>query len=295
MTDTTGSVAGENQPAGAPVVTTGSDGQGSPTPAASDPFSGLEGDTRKWVETKGYKSVPDVVTAALNAEKLIGRSVQVPGADAKPDEIDKYLDKATAPLRPKDADGYEFKLPDGLPEDFNYDKDFAKEAKGWAHEGKLTSKQAQVMHDKWVAKQAAAYKEASEAFAKRVSETHDALVKDWGPLEGEKFKDESEMALRALKGLELEDSFHKLGLLTQIGNDRNVVVDPKVAVALATVGRSMFKEDKLVTGNSGGGENNPFAGTNSTEQNLIWNKDRGKALSLIAAVGKSPSDFGYRV
>lgn len=290
-----GSVVVETPPAGSPPAANGLPGQGSP-PASDDPLAGLaEPGSRDWAEKNGIKSLPDAVKAAREAQALIGRSVQVPGDDAKPDEVDKYLDKATAKYRPKDAAGYEYKLADGLPEDFNYDKDFAAESKTWAAEGKLTSRQAQLLHDKWVAKQADAHKAAREAFAKRVNEASDALVKDWGPLEGEKFKGESEMALRALRGLELEDSFHSLGLLAQIGNDRNIVVDPKVAHALATVGRAMFKEDTLVTGTGGGAAgNNPFATGNATEQNILWNKDRAKAMSLIQAAGKTPADFGYR-
>jgi hypothetical protein len=282
--------------AGIPDPSKGGGGQGSTTTAPSDPFAGLQdAGIREWVGKQGLKDVESLAKKAFAAESLIGRSVQVPGADAKPDEIDKYLDKATAQFRPKDAGGYEYKLPDGLPEDFAYDKSFADESKGWAAKHKLTAGQAQGLHDEWVGKQAEAHRQAREALAKQVTETADTLVKEWGPLDGEKFKSEAELAHRALKGLDLEESFHKLGLLTKIGNDEHVVRDPKVALALARVGRDLFKEDGLVTGSPGGAAgNNPFLSGNTTEQNILWNKNRDTAVRMIQAAGKTPADFGFK-
>ncbi len=47
------------------------------------PFQGLEGDSLKWIESNGAKSVNDVVTMARNSEKLSG-GIHLPGKDASP-------------------------------------------------------------------------------------------------------------------------------------------------------------------------------------------------------------------
>lgn len=60
----------------------------------------------------------DVATALLKkldgAETLIGRKIGIPGADAKPDELDKFY----ATLRPAKAEEYEFKLGEKPDEEF---------------------------------------------------------------------------------------------------------------------------------------------------------------------------------
>jgi hypothetical protein len=294
MTDATnGSATAEMSDAGAPSATNGTDGGNNGSPAASpnnggaaDPFAGLDTGTREWIGTKGYKSVADIAKAAHGAESLIGRSVQIPGDDAKPEDLQKFYGKLG---RPEQPEGYDFKLPEGIPETMPYDAEFAGSFKPVAHGLGLTAKQAAGLHDWFVSTQAAGFGKAQENMAANAVKATEAFEGKWGPQDGETFKGKIALADRALEGLGIKKAFEATGLLAPGG----VVTDPTIGFALATIGEAMFKEDSL-EGGGNGYANNPFAGTNLTEQMQAIKADRPRALRLIAAAGKKPSDFGLQ-
>ena len=292
-----GSVAAA--PAGTPGENKGGGDQGSDA-TASDAFAGLDTGTREWIGTKGYKTVADVTAAARNAESLIGRSVQIPADDAKPEDIEKFLDKATAKYRPKDADGYEFKLPEGVPKEMPYDADFAKEFKGAAHKLGLTARQAAAVHDFYVGRAAGAFTAQGEANGARASAATEALEKAWGKPDSETFQKQSDNALRAIKGLggdELMASFREAGLFAKVGAN-DVVMSGPIAIALAKVGERLFKEDSLEAGSSQNASDNPFKDGpdkgNLTAQGILWNSDPEKAERLVRAAGFTPEQFGRK-
>ncbi len=272
---------------------------GSGNGATVDPFSGLDTGSREWVGKSGAKDVATLVKNAIHAESLIGKSVQVPDfATAKPEELNKFFDRLG---RPEKADGYEFKLPEGVPEGMPYDGEFAKEFKTAAHAAGLTPKQATAAHDFYVAKQATAFKAQHEAVAAKMNTATETLEKQWGPKDGDKFKDSSAMALRALKGLGIEKAAQDSGLLAP----GNLVLDPTIALALEKVGRTMFREGELPTGGPAAGIENPFkdgpatmggpgnpAKGNLTEQMAAIKRDRVGAIAQIRAAGFKPEDFG---
>lgn len=294
MTDATnGSATAEVPDAGAPSATNSADGGNNGSPAASpnngsaaDPFAGLETGTREWIGTKGYKSVADIAKAAHSAESLIGRSVQIPGDDAKPEDLQKFYGKLG---RPENAEGYEFKLPEGIPEDLPYDAEFAGSFKPIAHELGLSGKQAAGLHDWFVKTQAEGYGKSREAMAANAVKATETFEAKWGPQDSETFKGKIAVADRALEGLGIKQAFEATGLLGPGG----IVLDPAIGLALAQVGEVMFKEDSL---ESGGGSyaDNPFAGGDLTEQMKAIKADRPRALRMIAAAGKKPGDFGLQ-
>jgi hypothetical protein len=71
---------------------------------------------RDWLRSKGFKSIDDVAKSYRAAEQAIHAKggINVPGADAKPEELEAFH-KAIG--RPEAADKYEFALPDGIAED----------------------------------------------------------------------------------------------------------------------------------------------------------------------------------
>src|SRR5581483_7834125 len=109
-------------------------GQGS-TSASADPLAGLQdAGIREWVGKSGFKDITPqsfegLAKKARDAESLIGKSVQLPGDNATAEELAKFYNRLG---RPEKADAYEFKLPDGLPANFNYDAEQAKAFKDWA-------------------------------------------------------------------------------------------------------------------------------------------------------------------
>lgn len=280
--------------AGTPEVatSTGAEG-GSPGAATADPFAGLDTGTREWIGKKGYKGVEDVAKAALNAETLIGRSVVVPGDDAKPEDFDKFYGRIGRPEKP---DGYEFKLPEGLPEDFTYSEDFASAAKAKFHEVGLSSKQAAALHDWWVSQSADGLTTSKEAMAaaqaERMTKATEALEGLWGAADSDKFKANLALADRAVKNLGNDDLVAEMQAAGLLGPNSEIM-SPRLADAFAKVGAALFKEDSLEGGTSAA-VNNPFAdaSANVTEQMRAYRTDPDRARRLIAAAGKKPSDFG---
>lgn len=110
----------------------GTDGSAAATGAAG---TGTDG---KAVDSSWFDSLPDgikaeksleafkgkpiaaVVESYVNAQKLVGGSLRVPGKDAKPEEIQKFRDEAYAKLgRPDKPEAYKFNKPnvDGVTVD----------------------------------------------------------------------------------------------------------------------------------------------------------------------------------
>lgn len=279
-----GSVANAGSSAGTPDTQNAGADNGSAAAAAS-PFAGLQDEgTRKWVETKGYKSVDDLAKAAVNQESMLGSSVRRPTDDAPAAEWDKFYSKLGRPEKP---DAYEFKRPEGLPSDLPYDEALAGSFKTWAHKAGLNGAQAQTLHDQFALAQAEQAKAHVTALTKAVENTADALVKDWGPQDSEGFKTKHELANRALKKLGLVESFKKSGIIMPDG----ALTDPALAVAFSQIGEKMFAEDRIDGGDAPGGDN-PFKGDkNLTAISALVKSDPDKARRLAREAGEDPDHW----
>ena len=80
-----------------------------------------------------------------------------------------------------------------------------------------------------------------------------------------------------------------LGLL----GDGGVIYSAPIARLFAKAGSAFYKEGEVLRGDAAR-INNPFAEAteNLTEAMRVVKEDRPQALSLIAAAGKKPADFG---
>ncbi len=284
-----GSVTAPEQSAGTPAQPTAPEANGS-TSEATNPFSGLQDEgTRKWVETKGYKSWEDVAKSAMHQESKLGSMGSPPAADAPAEEWDKFYSRLPEPMRPVTSpDKLEFKRPEGLPEDFAYSDDLANASKSWMSEAKLNPGQAQAMHDKFVGFMADQVKAQQAAIAESVETTHDDLVKDWGPKDSEGFKEKISLADRAAQKLGLVDAFKAKGILLPDGT----LTDPQIARAMAAVSEAMFREDTIDGGGVRGGEN-PFkrdaAGNrNMTAISHLVKTDPERAKRMAREAGENP-------
>lgn len=241
-------------PAGAPAQPAVVPDNGSAGAPETTPFSGLSEGARKWVDTKGYKSPEDIVSAALSLEQRLGTSLTVPPPDAPKEEWEKFHSRLPEDMRPvASPDKIEFKRPEGLPENLPYDENLANASKPWMAEAKLSAKQAQVVHDKFAAYQAEQATAQQAAIAESVVATHDDLVKDWGPKDSDSFKEKLTVADRAMKKLGLVESYKAKGILLADGS----LTDPQIAKAFHAIGEAMFKEDVIGADGVSGGEN-PF-------------------------------------
>ncbi len=283
--------------AGTVTATNDATTQGSTTGVA-DPFAALDTDTRDWVGKAGLKDVAALAAKARNAESLIGRSVQLPAADAKPEEWAKVYDRLG---RPKDANGYEFKPLDGLPADFAYDGEREKAFKADALEAGLRPDQAAKLRDAEVRRNAAQLAELQKVVADQGAASTEAMAKQWGgPPDSEAFKLGMGKAGRAVVNLDrlpgvngIQKAFEDAGLLIADGKGGSVILNPTIAIMLSHLTDTLFKEDKYVTGGAANASDNPFVkGGNQTVQMQMIASDRAKALQLMSAAGRTPAEFG---
>lgn len=309
--DGAGSGTGDGDPAAAPAgdpkaAADAAAGNGSTDAASPDPFAelGLDPDTREWLGKRELiKDGVDVKTLATSAAKLaheqaklLGNAIRVPGKDAKPEEREEYLNKLG---RPATADEYKFKVPEKLPENLPYDGERAKEFASVAHKAGLTKDQAQAIHD-WATENAvgdfntadAARKEQLVSTAKAETEK---LIKMWGPMDSSTFKANIAFADKVLAEADPEvvDALKERGF---IGEEGSVVLHAGLAKLFSKLGQAIFKEDGVLRGTADRIDN-PFAEGekfNITSQMMLIRENRPLALSMIAAAGKKPSDFGLK-
>jgi hypothetical protein len=159
-------------------------------PSASDLFSGLDRDSRNWIDANGIKSedpaelVSGLVTKSREMESLIGRSVRFPDRNAGEEEISRFYDSVTERLRPSDPSGYAYSLPEGLPEDMPYDSEFVDDWRQFSHEAKLPAAVSAKAHDWFLhhaAKAIEAQKSENTAFYQRLAEASTKVMEDvWG-------------------------------------------------------------------------------------------------------------------
>ncbi|GLS17967.1 hypothetical protein GCM10007874_09830 [Labrys miyagiensis] len=244
---------GANTSAGTPVgASAGAAANGSQAAPSSDIFAGLQNaESRQWVESKGYKALDPLVESARHADRLQSeiadlrsRALTPPGANATAEEWEAFHARLGRPDR---AEGYEFRMPEGLPETMPYDGQAATAYKGWAHRYGLTPRQAQGMHDEFVRHQAGQYAAASQALAQRSQAAHDALTRVWGDRGSAGYSENLQHADRFIRsngGDALMAELKASGLVAQSG----AVLSPVLAQAMARAGRALYAEAEFVSG-----------------------------------------------
>lgn len=285
--------AGEN---GHPETSTA----GAENAAGTDPFAELDADTREWLGKREIKDAKAAAKLAHEQAKMLGNAVRVPGKDAKPEEVEAFLDKLG---RPAKADEYKFEMPK-LPEAVPYDSERANGFKSLAHKLGLTQAQAAALHD-WAAENALTdfNSGAERAKAQTVAQGEaekSKLEKLWGPLDGQTARENLVMADRAIRefgGDELVAEFERVGLLGRVDDKGTVVVlSAPLAATYARIGASYFKEDGIVRGDPSLASGNPFdpATGNETIAGRLVRDNPERAKTLIRAAGLKIEDFGLK-
>lgn len=268
--------------------------------STADPFAALglseeQKDIRDWITKTGFKGPQDLAKTAYEQQKLLGNSIRIPGENATDEERAAYLDKLG---RPKEAKDYTFAPPKELPDGLPYDGERADAFKTKAHELGLTKAQAANLHDWFVGATVDDYTAAGSQQTEKqmqVAKTEtEKLVKLWGPLDGDQMKTNlafADKALREVGGNEALAEFQRVGL---IGKEGKVIQSAAIATMLSKLGAALYTEDQVLRGRADRLDN-PFAegkDFNLTKGMEIIRSDRATALTLIAAAGKKPSDFG---
>lgn len=245
-------------------------------------------EAKKWASDDGSIDLNKVLSGYSNVEAYSKQTLKLPGENATAEDWNALYTKLG---RPEKADGYELKLnAETIPEGFPYDENSAVEFRNWAHEAGLSPRQAQLLHDKFVAHQAGTFTASAEQAARAEGDTHRDLTTAWGSPESEPYKRNVELAGRAISQLGVKAAFIESGVMSKDGAIRNA----SIAKAMAKVGSELYAEDSMAL-TANGVLSNPFsdgANFNRTKQGELLRSDPKKAKALIQAAGKNPVEYG---
>lgn len=231
MTDDSGKV----EPSGMPAETPSSSDAEAAAPVSRDETrwtDALGEGVRDYAAGKGWRDADALVESYRHLERKIGeRGLPLPAAEADEAVWERFYNAAG---RPEQPDGYEFAMPEGLPDDFAYSEEMAGLMRGWAHEAGLNPRQAQKLHDSYVghlAEWSRGYR-ADQERRRAAAETE--LRADWGGA----YRRNRELAGRAVDafgGAPLKDALKAMGLKD----------DPRLLRAFARAGE-LIAEDGMV-------------------------------------------------
>lgn len=217
-------------------------------------LSALDEDTRKFAEAQGFKAPADPIKRlkdqVAETTRLQQEALRVPKDDAPKEEWDKFYAKLG---RPESPDGYQLKLPDGMPKDLPYDEAFAGKFKAWAHETGLPPRAAQALHDRYVSEQIEIAKAQQERHEQAVASATEALEKAWGKQGSETFNTNVALAQRVMqaKGPEFMAALSSGPAIDAKGR----VINPAIAQLLAEHGALTQRDDAVISGSQAVREN----------------------------------------
>lgn len=293
---TTSLDASGSEPGSADIVP-GAGDEGSDA-IAVDVLAGLETDSLKYAETNGIKSMSDALTKSRELEKLVGNSVRLPGADASDDDHKSFLDKTLKPYVPESVDGYEFAMPEDMPEGMAYDSEFVGSFKEGMLERGMPPQFADQVHDWFVSDVLIPqFTESVEATQAEADASNELLVKEWGEKDSPEFKAGLEHVMRAVNefgGDEYKEALLEAGVI----DDDNNILNAALLLPLAKISQKFMSEDSLESGDLV--TENPFADEtrNWTKMNdlvqaaLSGKQDPKSVKALIQQAGKEPAKYG---
>ena len=147
-------------------------------------FDRLPDEIKKDASIQSFKGkeVNDVVKSYVEAQKLIGGSIRIPKADAKPEEWNSFWEKMG---RPKTPEEYGIVKPAILPDGVEWKEDLAKEFSSLSHSLGLNKVQAGKLSAWYIDKISSDAQQNNQKLAERVefgkSEAKKEIEKEWGP------------------------------------------------------------------------------------------------------------------
>ncbi len=174
----------------------------------------------------------------VELEGHLGKSIQLPGKDAKDEDWSKFFDRVG---RPKAADDYAIEPVEGS------DPGYLSKIKGMFHAAGLSQAQAERLHKHLVAEAVATNQAAAEARAKAVQDGETVLREAWG----QKYDAKIETVRRFVLNTGGEDAMKHL---EEIG----VASDPVILQLIAAGAEASGPHRFIVGMNPKGGKTHPY-------------------------------------
>lgn len=265
-----------------------------PGTGTTDVFASLSEENRAFAQQKGLSAeqfdINKVFDMHRNADKLISQGAHKQTQPAG----GQTGDGSEVPANPA---GYEFKMPDGMPEGMAYDNSFASKFADWAHNQGMSKAGAQQIHDFYVQHVGEHFSSSTaqqtEQLNTRVTETFDTLTKEWGQPETPAFQRNLELSRRAMSNLhpDFKQALVDAGVI-RVDGAQEVVTDARIMMGLQKAGSTMFAEDSVFGGKPA--DVNPFDPKTSdlTAQGDLVRENPDLAKQLIRAAGVQ-EDWGH--
>ncbi len=170
-----------------------------------------------------YKTVNDLASAYLNAQKFIGREkLPIPKDETEKEVYDMIFDRLG---RPKDPEGY--KLEAQIPQDVPINQDLIKNFKKIARDSGLLPQQAQALYKWFVDSSLAEYSQANEKRQESAYKAETSLRREYGKA----FEQNIGIAKKVIK--QYADPETAKLFDSEIGND------PRMVRFLVNIGKKM--------------------------------------------------------
>lgn len=151
---TTGTTAGEvakvshEQTSASAAVPAGVGSQPADPKAAGDFRAGWDDTLKNDPSLKDFKDTASLAKALVDTKKLVGQKLGIPGPDASPEAKAAFHEALGVP---KEAAGYEFKAPEGLPEKMAavYDEKHSEKWAGFFKDLGIPKEAAQAIRNKF--------------------------------------------------------------------------------------------------------------------------------------------------
>lgn len=232
-------------------IVTRTDGSEAP-PAPTDWRASLPAELQNEPTLAKYKSVEEALKGSVHAQKLVGKAVEYPGADAKPDQVAEFRKRAGVP---ESADKYQITLPKP-PEGsgMEWDQKMLSGFLGKMHAAHARPEAVQAAIDTYVEHMATRWDQWRNLQAQ--SEQQDLsgavaeLEKKWGPRDGPMWKHHQGRAELAVRTLMADAPPAAVQRIVESAND------PEVAHAFSLLADSLLErgflgEDEMPSGMGG--------------------------------------------
>lgn len=270
-------------------------------PNLEENTTGLSEDNLAFLQSKGYKGSEDldkIVTSYNELEKLHSQSIITPETDDFTDESwDKFGKRVGAP---EAVDAYEFEMPD-LPDNVVYDQSLADDFKQIAHKYKVTTAQAQGMHNDFSKVFTDRQTGFQESTQESIGQAGQTLSNEWGGSpEHPQYKQNVSDAFKSMNATPgLIDAYVRAGILREVPGSKGQYnpTDASVVMAHAAHGAALMSEPSGEFDPVATGQNNPFSkeNENMTKQGQIMRQDPELARALIKQAGKDPATYSLQL